>query len=145
MSESTGRSPTHRNGLAVDRSWLDESRDTQVGSTQTCWLRFGLLGLRVEQLGESALDELILALSIEWCLAVTVDVPFGHDEQGHDPGPSGRHVDADAPAHAVTHHSTLAEAESVDERDDRPGVTLDPIRKVERLIAVSVAEEVDQE
>jgi serine/threonine-protein kinase len=45
-------------------------------------------------------------------------VPFGHDEKGHDPGPSGRHVDANPPTHAVTHQATLAEAERVDERAD---------------------------
>ena len=43
-----------------------------------------LPALRVQEIGESALDELVLALPIEAIVAFGFEVPFGHDEQRHD-------------------------------------------------------------
>lgn len=123
---------------------LHEPSDPEMGGAQAVRLRFRLLRLGLEQFVEAALDELLFGLTTEM-FAFSVNIPFGHDEQRHDGGPSRRDVDANTAAHAVTHQAALAQSQGVDERDDRSRVLLARIGEVRRLVAVPVAEEVDQE
>jgi hypothetical protein len=60
-------------------------------------------------------------------------------------GPGRRYVDGDSAAHAVTHQAAPAKSKRVDESDDRSRVILEAIGEVGRLVAIPVAEEVDQQ
>ena len=70
---------------------------------------------------------------------------FGDDEQRHGGGPSRRNEGGDRAAHAVPHQAAVAKFQGIDEGDDRPGVILARIAEVERLVAVAMTEQVDQE
>lgn len=64
----------------MDRAGLDEPGNPEMGSSQAGRLGVRFLRLGVEQLPESALDELILALATQRRVASAVDGRFGHDE-----------------------------------------------------------------
>ena len=60
----------------MDCARLDEPRDPEVGGWHAIRLRFGILGLGLEQLAEAALHELIFALTPERYFASSVDGRF---------------------------------------------------------------------
>jgi hypothetical protein len=117
-----------------------------MGGSKSARLHAGFLRLARDQVIEPVPNELVLRETAERIgVVVRTDVTLRHDEKRDDSGPSGGDEDRNTTAHAVANKAALAQLGPVDQRNDRSCVVLEPVWEIDRLVAIAVPQEVNEQ